>query len=302
MSTPLDAATVTAVPSTGPYALANDRASAIGRLIAADPRASFGALLVAIAALAALLAPWLAPHDPEALDFTSVLAPPSAAHWFGTDELGRDALSRILYGARASLFVGFVSVAGSLVVGTLAGLTAGFLGRTVDALIMRVMDVIFAFPSILLALAITAALGPSLGNAILAIAVVNLPIFARIARAQALVLRELEFVEAKRALGFGSPHILFRTILPNALPPVIVQGSLLFATAIITESYLSFLGLGVQPPTPTWGNMLRNAIGFLDLAPWLAWFPGLAIFVTVLGFNVLGDGLRDRLDPHEQTS
>lgn len=302
MSTPLDAATVTAVPSTGSHALANDRASAIGRLIAADPRASFGALLVTIAALAALLAPWLAPHDPEALDFTSVLAPPSAAHWFGTDELGRDALSRILYGARASLFVGFVSVAGSLVVGTLAGLTAGFLGRMVDALIMRVMDVIFAFPSILLALAITAALGPSLGNAILAIAVVNLPIFARIARAQALVLRELEFVEAKRALGFGSPHILFRTILPNALPPVIVQGSLLFATAIITESYLSFLGLGVQPPTPTWGNMLRNAIGFLDLAPWLAWFPGLAIFVTVLGFNVLGDGLRDRLDPHEQTS
>ena len=159
------------------------------------------------------------------------------------------------------------------------------------------MDVLFAFPGILLALGITAALGPSLTNAILAIAVVNLPIFARLARSQALVIRSLDYVEAKRALGFGSLDILARTVLPNAMGPIVVQASLLFASAIITESYLSFLGLGVQPPTPTWGSMLRNAIGFLDTAMWMAWFPGIAIFVTVLGFNLLGDGLRDRLDP-----
>jgi peptide/nickel transport system permease protein len=186
------------------------------------------------------------------------------------------------------------------VVGTTIGLIAGYFGRWVDAALMRVMDVVFAFPSILLALAITAVLGPSLGNAILAIAVVNLPIFARIARAQTLVVRQLDFVEAKRALGFGSANILAKTIAPNIMAPIIVQGSLLFAAAIITESYLSFLGLGVQPPTPTWGNMLRSAIGFLDMAPWLAWFPGVAIFVTVLGFNLVGDALRDLFDPREE--
>jgi peptide/nickel transport system permease protein len=161
------------------------------------------------------------------------------------------------------------------------------------------MDVVFAFPSILLALAITAVLGPSLGHAIIAISIVNLPVFARIARAQTLVVRSLDFVEAKRALGFGVGDILLRTIAPNIMAPVIVQGSLLFAAAIITESYLSFLGLGVQPPSPTWGNMLRSAIGFLDLAPWLAWFPGIAIFMTVLGFNLLGDALRDAFDPRD---
>jgi peptide/nickel transport system permease protein len=163
--------------------------------------------------------------------------------------------------------------------------------------LMRIMDVIFAFPAILLALAITAVLGPSLPNAILAIAIVNLPVFARIARAQTLVLRRQEFVEAKRSLGFNTPNILLTTILPNSLAPLVVQGSLLFASAIITESYLSFLGLGVQPPAATWGNMLRSALGFMDIAPWLAWFPGVAIFLTVLGFNLLGDGLRDQFDP-----
>lgn len=267
------------------------------RALLANRRASLGALLVGLAAFASLFAPFLTPFGPDKPDFTAILTGPSATHLLGTDDLGRDMLTRILFGARVSLLVGFLSVASSLVIGALLGAVAGYAGRWTDAIIMRLMDVIFAFPSVLLALAITAALGPSLTNAILAIAVVNLPVFARIARAQTLVVRSLDFVEAKRAMGFGPVNILLRTILPNITAPLIVQGSLLFAMAIITESYLSFLGLGAQPPTATWGNMLRNSIAFLDLAPWMAWFSGLAIFVTVLGFNLLGDALRDFLDP-----
>lgn len=267
--------------------------------LVADRRSAAGLLLVGLAVVMALAAPLIATHDPNSPDFIEILSPPSANHLFGTDDLGRDTFSRIVYGARASILVGALSVVAAFILGTVTGLVAGFFGKWVDALIMRVMDVIFAFPSILLALAITAVLGPSLTNAVLAIAVVNLPVFARIARAQTLVVARLDFVEASRSIGAGKPRILFRTILPNILTPVIVQGSLLFASAIITESYLSFLGLGVQPPTPTWGNMLRSAIGFLDLAPWLACFPGLAIFLTVLGFNLLGDGLRDKLDPRD---
>ncbi len=269
------------------------------RALIRDPRAALGAGLVVAATVAAVLAPLLSPYAPDAADFVDTLAAPSAAHLLGTDDLGRDVLSRITYGARVSLFVGVLSVTLAGAAGTLLGLAAGYFGRGADALIMRAMDVVFAFPSILLALAITAVLGPSLTNAVLAIAVVNLPVFARVARAQTLVVRELDYVEAKRALGFGQMNILLHTVLPNILAPVIVQGSLLFASAIITESYLSFLGLGVQPPTPSWGNMLRNAIGFLELAPWLAWFPGAAIFLTVLGCNLLGDGLRDRFDPRD---
>lgn len=260
-------------------------------------RARLGVVLVGLAVVAAMFAPWLTPYAPNKPDFTAILAGPSLAHPMGTDDLGRDMLTRVLYGARVSLIVGFVSVVSSLAIGALLGAVAGFAGRWIDAIIMRVMDVIFAFPSVLLALAITAALGPSLTNAILAIAVVNLPVFARLARAQTLVVRSLDFVEAKRAMGFGPVNILMRTILPNITAPLIVQGSLLFAMAIITESYLSFLGLGAQPPTATWGNMLRNSIAFLELAPWMAWFSGLAIFLTVLGFNLLGDALRDVFDP-----
>jgi peptide/nickel transport system permease protein len=269
------------------------------RALGSDPRAALGLGLVGLATVAAVLAPLVAPFAPDTPDFVNILAPPSPGHWLGTDELGRDVLSRIIYGAQTSLFVGVLSVAVAALAGTALGLLSGYFGRLIDAVIMRVMDVVFAFPSILLALAITAVLGPSLNNAVLAIAVVNLPVFARVARAQTLVVRELEFVEARRALGFSTPDILFRTILPNILAPIIVQGSLLFAAAIITESYLSFLGLGAQPPTATWGNMLRNAIGFMELAPWLAVFPGAAIFLTVLGCNLLGDGLRDRFDPRD---
>ncbi|MCA1868844.1 ABC transporter permease [Agrobacterium genomosp. 3] len=265
--------------------------------ILSQPRSAVGLVIVILAIIAAIGAPIIAPYDPNQPDFLSILAPPSSAHWLGTDDLGRDVLSRIIYGSQASLMVGALSVVGALVVGTLVGLLSGYFGGGVDAILMRIMDIIFAFPAILLALAITAVLGPSLPNAILAIAIVNLPVFARIARAQTLVLRRQEFVEAKRSLGFGTFNILMTTILPNSLAPLVVQGSLLFASAIITESYLSFLGLGVQPPAATWGNMLKSALGFMDIAPWLAWFPGVAIFITVLGFNLLGDGLRDQFDP-----
>lgn len=271
----------------------------LARKLLADPRSAAGVVIVGLAVAMALAAPLIATHDPNAPDFIATLAPPSFEHLFGTDDLGRDTFSRIVYGARASILVGTLSVVAAFMLGTMTGLVAGFFGGWIDGLAMRVMDVIFAFPSILLALAITAVLGPSLTNAVLAIAVVNLPVFARIARAQTLVVARLDYVEASRSIGAGTPRILFLTILPNILTPVIVQGSLLFASAIITESYLSFLGLGVQPPTPTWGNMLRNAIGFLDISPWLASFPGMAIFLIVLGFNLLGGGLRDKLDPRD---
>lgn len=272
------------------------RAVSLGPLLG-NRRALAGVALVGLALLAAVFAPLLTPYSPDTPNFTAILAPPSLSHPLGTDDLGRDLLTRVLYGARVSLVVGVVSVFSALVAGGVLGSVAGYAGGWVEALIMRAMDIIFAFPSVLLALAITAVLGPSLTNAILAIAVVNLPVFARLARAQTLVVRSLDFVEAKRALGFGPVNILARTIMPNIAAPLIVQGSLLFAAAIITESYLSFLGLGAQPPTATWGNMLRNSIAFLDLAPWMAWFSGLAIFLTVLGFNLLGDALRDFIDP-----
>ena len=276
----------------------HDRAPVWRRLLR-DPRAVAGMVLIGLALLGALLAPLLPLPGPEAPDFLATLAPPGGAHPLGTDDLGRDTLSRILAGARVSLLVGLASVAAALVIGGTLGLLAGFLGGWVDTLVMRVMDVLLAFPGILLALGVTAALGASLGNTVIAIAAVNLPVLARVARGQALALRGLDYVKAQEALGFGSMTILWRAVLPNALSPILVQASVLLASSIITESYLSFLGLGVQPPTPSWGNMLRDAIGFLDQAPWLAWFPGLAIFATVLGFNLLGDGVRDRLDPRD---
>jgi peptide/nickel transport system permease protein len=262
-----------------------------------DPRAALGLALVAFVLLGALAAPLL--PGAETPDFMATLAVPDAAHWLGTDDLGRDTLSRILAGARVSLLVGLSSVGAALLLGGAIGLLAGFFGGWVDMVLMRLMDVLLAFPGILLALGITAALGASVTNTVIAIAVVNLPVLARVARGQALALRELDYVKAQQALGFSPITILWRAVLPNALSPILVQASVLLAASIITESYLSFLGLGVQPPTPSWGNMLRDAIGFLDQAPWLAWFPGIAIFLTVLGFNLLGDGLRDRLDPRD---
>jgi peptide/nickel transport system permease protein len=264
-----------------------------------DSRSAFGIALVLCLVLAAVFGPMLSAYGPDAADFMATLAPPSADHLLGTDDLGRDVLSRILAGARVSLLVAVVSVGGAVLVGLPIGLVAGYFGGRTDGILMRCMDVLLAFPGILLALGITAALGASLTNTIIAIAVINTPTIARVARAQAMLVASLDYVKANRALGFGDGTILFRSVLPNALSPVLVQASLLLASSIITESYLSFLGLGVQPPTPTWGSMLRDAISFIDQATWLAWFPGAAIFLTVLGFNIFGDGLRDRLDPRD---
>lgn len=266
----------------------------------ADRRSLIGVAIIVIVVFMATAGSALWPYDPTTADFQRTLLPPNAQNWFGTDELGRDVLARILAGARVSLLVGAISVGAALIVGTAIGVVAGFFGGVTDGVLMRLMDVLFAFPSILLALAITAVLGPSLQNAMLAIAVVYVPVFARMARSQALVVREMNYVEAMRAMGMDETRIMIKTVLPNILPPQLVLASLLFASAIITESYLSFLGLGIQPPDPSWGNMLKNAIGFLGEAPWMAWFPGMAIFLAVLGFNLCGDGLRDRLDPRDQ--
>ncbi len=272
--------------------------SLIRRLVE-DSRSAFGMALVSILVLAAVFGPVLSSYAPDAADFMATLAPPSADHFLGTDDLGRDVLSRILSGARVSLLVGVISVGGAVLVGLPIGLLAGYLGGRTDAVLMRCMDVLLAFPGILLALGITAALGASLTNTIIAIAVINTPTIARVTRAQTMLVSSLDYVKANRALGFSNLTIMTRSVLPNALSPVLVQASLLLASSIITESYLSFLGLGVQPPTPTWGSMLRDAISFIDQATWLAWFPGAAIFLTVLGFNIFGDGLRDRLDPRD---
>lgn len=269
------------------------------RRLAEDSRSAIGMALVLLLVLAAIFGPMFSAYTPETADFMATLAAPTADHWLGTDDLGRDVLSRILAGARVSLLVGVLSVGGAVLVGLPIGLVAGYFGRKVDAVLMRCMDVLLAFPGILLALGITAALGASLTNTIIAIAVINTPTIARVTRAQVMLVASLDYIRANRALGFGDVTIMIRSVLPNALSPVLVQASLLLASSIITESYLSFLGLGVQPPTPTWGSMLRDAVSFIDQAIWLAWFPGAAIFLTVLGFNLFGDGLRDRLDPRD---
>ncbi len=260
-------------------------------------RGLFGLALVMLVLAAAAFGPALSRFDADRPDFAATLAPPSPAHLLGTDDLGRDVLARILGGGRVSLLVALGGVGGAALLGAPLGLACGFLGGWLDRTAMRGVDVLLAFPGILLALGITAALGASAATVALSVAVVNLPVFARIARAQAISLRRLDFVTAARAVGRTEGGILLRTVAPNALSPVLVQGTVLLAAAILTESYLSFLGLGVQPPTASWGSMLRDATGFLDQAWWMAWFPGLALFLVVLGFNLLGDGLRDGLDP-----
>jgi ABC-type dipeptide/oligopeptide/nickel transport system permease subunit len=267
----------------------------------ANRLAVFGLIVVVLLSVVALLSPYVSPFDPARQDFSSLLQNPTSAHLLGTDELGRDTLTRVMYGARISLSAGLVSVALALLTGSLLGLIAGFVGGWLDELIGRIIDALLAFPFLILAISLAAILGPSLQNTMLAIAIVTTPAFARVTRAQVLAQRELDYVQAAGALGAGSWRTLLRHILPNISGALIVQTSLAIAEAVLAESTLSFLGLGVQPPTPSWGSMLNTARGYLQTAPWLALAPGVIIFVTVLAFNLLGDGLRDALDPRGRT-
>lgn len=257
-----------------------------------------GTLIVLVFILTAVLAPLLAPYHPiNDGSLVERLQAPSASHLLGTDSQGRDILSRIIYGARVSVQVGIISVGIALVIGTLMGMVAGFYGGWVDNLMMRLVDIMLAFPSVLLAIAITAVLGPELKNAMLAIGVVNIPAFARIVRSTVLSVKAMEYVEAARAIGATDVRIIFRHVLPNSMAPLIVQTTLSIGTAILDAAALSFLGLGAQPPTPEWGAMLSDGRSYLQKAPWVMFFPGMAIMLVVLGFNLLGDGLRDALDP-----
>lgn len=259
--------------------------------------AMIGLGIIVFFILVALLAPLLAPYNYKEQNLVDRLQAPSGEHWFGTDDLGRDIFSRIIYGTRISLWVGVSSVLGSIAAGTLLGIVAGYYGRWIDALISRLFDILLAFPGILLAIGIVAALGPSLQNALIAIAIVNVPVFGRLVRARVLSLREEEYITAARSLGMRNSRILLQHILPNCLGPIIVQGTLGIATAIIEAAALGFLGLGARPPDPEWGKMLSDSRQFIQKAPWTVVFPGLSIMLTVLGFNLMGDGLRDVLDP-----
>ncbi|MFC4183728.1 nickel transporter permease [Saccharococcus thermophilus] len=247
--------------------------------------------------LLAIFAPLLAPYDFKDQNLAERLQPPSSKHLFGTDDFGRDIFSRVLYGARISLWVGFFSVLGSVIAGSLLGIIAGYYGRWIDGIISRLFDIMLAFPSILLAIGIVAVLGPSLQNALIAIAVINIPNFGRLIRSRVLSIKQEEYIMAAKAIGMSDMRILFHHILPNSMAPIIVQGTLAIATAIIEAAALGFLGLGAQPPNPEWGKMLADSKDFLTQAPWTMIFPGLAIMLTVLGFNLMGDGLRDALDP-----
>jgi peptide/nickel transport system permease protein len=264
--------------------------------------AGAGLFVILLFFAAALLAPSLSPYNPLVQDLDRRLQGPSQAHLLGTDDFGRDILSRIMYGARISLTIGFLSigiaVAGGLVLGLVAGFyTAGRWGRLIDIAIMRTSDILLAFPAVLLAIAIVTAFGPGLRNAMLAIAIIYLPRFIRIVRASILVEKEQTYVEAAQVLGMSHRRLLFRHLLPNIIPPVTVQATLGLAEAIIEAAALSFLGLGATPPTPEWGAMLSEGRSYLRLAPWVTFFPGMAIFLIVVSFNLLGDGLRDALDP-----
>jgi peptide/nickel transport system permease protein len=256
-----------------------------------------GIAIIIVAALAALVGPALSPFDPAAQDLALRLAAPSRAHPFGLDELGRDILARVLAGARISFLVGLTVVSVSALAGTLLGAMAGYFGGVLDDLISRVIDTLLAFPGLLLAIALVAVLGPSLGNVLFALTIIGWVGYARLVRGQVLRTRELEYVQAARALGAGPPRILLRHVIPTAIPAVVVQATLGMAGAIIGEAALSFLGLGVQPPTPSWGTMLNGGRAHLLDAPHLTVFPGLAIALLVLGFNFVGDGLRDLTDP-----
>jgi peptide/nickel transport system permease protein len=293
VASPQTASAAAAKPPSSPAVLAFRRFR--GR-----PAAVAGLIVVVLFILVAALAPWIAPDDPIKTSWTLIRKAPSWAHWMGTDENGRDVASRVIYGARASLLAGLLSVTIAAGIGVPVGLIAGFAGGPVDAVISRIVDAMLAVPFLILAIALAAFLGPSLENAMIAIGVTAAPIFMRIARAATMDAATNEYVEAARALGNPPWRVALRHVLPNIVPPLMVQATLAIAAAIIAEASLSFLGLGQQPPSPSWGSMLNAAQRFLTQAPWLAIFPGAAIFLAVLSFNLVGDGLRDALDPRRK--
>lgn len=294
MSTVLPAVTAAPTPSAaGPWHRA-------WRRLRRRRGALVGLAVVVMFVVLALFAPWLTPQDPIATDWGAVRQAPSTAHWFGTDEIGRDVFARVVWGTRASLLAGVVSVSISLLLGMPIGLAAGFLGGWVDAVISRITDAFLACPFLILAIALAAFLGPSLTNAMVAIGVSATPIFVRLTRAQVQGIAVEDYIEAARAVGNPPLRIALRHVLPNITAPLIVQATLAIAAAVIAEASLSFLGLGQQPPAPSWGSMLNTAKNFIENAPWMAVWPGLSIFLLVLSFNLLGDGLRDALDPRQR--
>lgn len=267
----------------------------------ANRLAVVGVVILGLLVIVAIFGEAIAPYGINELDVANRLQPPSPDHWFGTDNLGRDVFSRVVVAARVSLQVGFIAVGIALVAGVAIGLVAGFYGGGTDSVLMRLMDILFSFPAILLAIAILAALGPGITNAMIAIGIVYTPIFARITRGSVLTVKESVFVTASRSIGTGDGRIIVKHILPNVVAPIIVQTSLSLAFAILSEAALSFLGLGVQPPDPAWGRMLAEGRGFIQDAWWMGVFPGLAILVTVMSFNFVGDALRDALDPRQRS-
>ncbi len=287
-----------AAPAAAPEADSGERPwrRALRRLV--RRRAALAGLAVVSVFIAlALLAPLVSPYDPLATNFLAVRKAPSATHWFGTDEIGRDVLARIIWGSRASLLAGLVSVSLAVAIGVPLGLVTGYVGGILDGTLMRLIDAMLAIPFLILAIALAAFLGPSLTNAMIAIGVSQMPIFARLTRGQVLSVKHEDYIEAARALGNPHRRIVLRHILPNIVAPLLVQATLAAAAAIIAEASLSFLGLGQQPPDPSWGSMLNTAKNFVSQAPWMSIWPGLAIFSLVLSLNLFGDGLRDALDP-----
>ena len=276
------------------------RRSRVVRRFLRNRPAIIGGVVILVVVMVAVFAPLLAPYDPTATDWGKVRQAPSAEHWLGTDDLGRDSLSRLIYGARASLMAGVVSVLIAVGIGVPFGMISGYVGGWLDAVMMRITDAVLAIPFLILAIALAAFLGPSLTNAMIAIGLSASPVFARLARGQTLVVRLEDYVQAARSIGAPHVIILLRHIFPNILPPILVQATLTIAIAIIAEASLSFLGLGQQPPLPSWGGMLNTARSFLYQAPEMAIWPGIAIFVAVLAFNVFGDGLHDALDPKDE--
>jgi len=287
-----------ALPASAPAMPAVPRAHPFRRLLRRRG-AAVGLGVIALFVVLALLASFIAPHDPLATSWTAIRKAPNGAHWFGTDEIGRDVLSRVVWGARASLLAGVVSVLISLSIGVPVGLLAGYAGGMIDMLISRVTDAMLACPFLILAIALAAFLGPSLTNAMIAIGISATPVFIRLTRAQTLAIKAEDFILAARAIGNAPWRVALRHVLPNVVPALIVQATLAIAAAVIAEASLSFLGLGQQPPEPSWGSMLNTAKNYVDSAPWMAVWPGVSIFVLVLSFNLVGDGLRDALDPRQ---